>query len=206
MIIQAGLPAVKCARSAPLCADVARIAQSARFRDNESKLRQGMLGVIDEDGFRANVGIIVANDQGQVLWARRAGQDAWQFPQGGINPDESVEEALYRELKEETGLDPDHVEIMGSTRGWLRYRLPKRMLRQNSSPFIGQKQRWYLLKMLAGDEAISFAHSDTPEFDRWCWVSYWYPLGQVVSFKQNVYRKAMKELAPGIARCLTRHA
>ena len=162
--------------------------------------------MIDGDGYRPNVGIIVANDQGQVLWARRVGQDAWQFPQGGINSNESVEEALYRELKEETGLDPSHVEIVGSTRGWLRYKLPRRMLRPNASTFVGQKQRWYLLKMLAEDKAVSFAHSDTPEFDHWRWVSYWYPLGQVVSFKQEVYRKAMKELAPGISRCLTYYA
>ena len=162
--------------------------------------------MIDGDGYRANVGIIVANDKGQVLWARRIGQDAWQFPQGGIDANESVEEALYRELKEETGLNPDQVEIAGTTRGWLRYKLPKRMLRQNSSSFVGQKQRWYLLKMLAEDDAVSFEHSNTPEFDHWRWVSYWYPLGQVVSFKQEVYRKAMKELAPGISRCLARHA
>jgi putative (di)nucleoside polyphosphate hydrolase len=162
--------------------------------------------LIDGDGYRANVGIIVANGRGQVLWARRIGQDAWQFPQGGINANESVEEALYRELKEETGLDPDQVEIAGCTRGWLRYKLPKRMLHQNSSSFVGQKQRWYLLKMLAEDDAVSFEYSNTPEFDHWRWVSYWYPLGQVVSFKQEVYRKAMKELAPGISRCLARHA
>ena len=162
--------------------------------------------MIDGDGFRPNVGIIIANDEGQVLWARRVGQDAWQFPQGGINSKESIEDALYRELKEETGLDPGDVEIVGSTRGWLRYKLPKRMLRQNTSSFVGQKQRWYLLKMLASDEAVSFAHSETPEFDHWRWVSYWYPLGQVVSFKQEVYRKAMKELAPHISRCLSYHA
>ncbi|HIC43674.1 MAG TPA: RNA pyrophosphohydrolase, partial [Sulfurimonas sp.] len=105
------------------------------------------------------------------------------------------------ELKEETGLDPDNVEIVGCTRGWLRYKLPKRLVRQASS-FVGQKQKWYLLKMLADDAAVSFSHSQTPEFDYWRWVSYWYPLGQVVSFKQEVYRKAMKELAPGIAKCL----
>jgi putative (di)nucleoside polyphosphate hydrolase len=159
--------------------------------------------VIDGDGYRPNVGIIIANDKGQVLWARRIGQDAWQFPQGGIDSKESMEDAMYRELKEETGLDPANVEIVGSTRGWLRYKLPKRMLRQNTSSFIGQKQRWFLLKMLAEDDAVSFNHSDTPEFDHWRWVSYWYPLGQVVSFKQEVYRKAMKELAPYISKCLS---
>ncbi len=162
--------------------------------------------MIDGDGYRPNVGIIVANDRGQVLWARRIGQDAWQFPQGGIDANESVEDALYRELKEETGLNSDQVKIAGSTRGWLRYKLPRRMLRQNNSSFIGQKQRWYLLKMLADDDAVSFKHSPTPEFDHWRWVSYWYPLGQVVSFKQEVYRKALKELAPGISKCLAYHA
>ena len=158
--------------------------------------------MIDGDGYRPNVAIIVANDQGRVLWARRVGQEAWQFPQGGIHPNESIEEALFRELKEETGLDPENVEIVGCTRGWLRYKLPKRLLRQNSSAFVGQKQKWYLLKMLADDAAVSFSHSETPEFDYWRWVSYWYPLGQVVSFKQEVYRKAMKELAPFISKCL----
>jgi putative (di)nucleoside polyphosphate hydrolase len=158
--------------------------------------------LIDSDGYRPNVGIIVANDQGQVLWARRVGQDAWQFPQGGINKSETPEEALYRELQEEIGLAPDSVEVVGCTRGWLRYKLPQRLLRQNSSSFIGQKQKWYLLKMLAPDHAVSFKYSETPEFDFWQWVTYWYPLGQVVAFKKDVYRRAMKELAPYVSRCL----
>ena len=158
--------------------------------------------MIDSDGYRPNVGIIIANGEGQVLWARRIGQDAWQFPQGGIKSNESIEEALYRELKEETGLNPDGVEIAGTTRGWLRYKLPKRLLRQNDSSFVGQKQKWYLLKMLADDGDVSFKYSATPEFDHWQWVSYWYPLGQVVPFKQEVYRKAMKELAPYVSKCL----
>ncbi|MCB1691209.1 MAG: RNA pyrophosphohydrolase [Pseudomonadales bacterium] len=158
--------------------------------------------MIDSDGYRPNVGIIVANDRGQVLWARRVGQDAWQFPQGGIKTNESSEAALYRELKEEIGLAPEAVEIMGCTRGWLRYRLPRRLLRQNNSSFVGQKQKWFLLRMLAEDHAVSFTHSETPEFDHWQWVSYWYPLGQVVAFKKDVYRRAMKELAPHLSRCL----
>lgn len=160
--------------------------------------------MIDEDGYRPNVGIIVANDLGQVLWARRVGQDAWQFPQGGIRVSESPEEALYRELEEEIGLLPDHVEIVGRTRGWLRYKLPKRLRRSNNTSFVGQKQKWYLLKMLADDQAIKFDGSESPEFDFWQWVSYWYPLGQVVAFKQEVYRRAMKELAPCLSRCFSR--
>ncbi len=153
--------------------------------------------MIDTEGFRANVGIMLANTQGEVLWARRVGQDAWQFPQGGINEGETPEQALYRELKEEVGLDPGDVELIICTRGWLRYKLPQRLLRRDSKPIcIGQKQKWFLLRMLAEDSQVVVDGGDKPEFDGWRWVSYWYPLGQVVAFKREVYRRAMKELSP----------
>ncbi len=153
--------------------------------------------MIDSDGFRPNVGIILANHKNEVLWAKRIGQDSWQFPQGGIKRDETPEEALYRELAEEVGLSASDVEIVSCTRGWLRYRLPKKMIRYNSHPLcVGQKQKWYLLRMLSSDSTICMTKSNAPEFDGWEWVSYWYPLGQVVAFKKEVYRRAMKELAP----------
>ncbi|MGY0216981.1 RNA pyrophosphohydrolase [Endozoicomonadaceae bacterium StTr2] len=153
--------------------------------------------MIDADGFRPNVGIILTNDQGQVLWARRIGQDSWQFPQGGINDGETPEEAMYRELHEEIGLEPEDVTILSCTRGWLRYRLPRRLIRRNQSPVcVGQKQKWFLLRLTSEDERISVDHSSSPEFDGWRWVSYWFPLGQVVPFKRDVYRRALKELAP----------
>jgi putative (di)nucleoside polyphosphate hydrolase len=148
------------------------------------------------------VGIVLANDRGQVLWARRVGgRDAWQFPQGGINKGESPEQALYRELEEEVGLSPAAVEVLGVTRGWLRYRLPKRFIRKGQQPVcIGQKQKWFLLRMLADDDAVRLDLNDKPEFDHWQWVSYWYPLNQVISFKREVYRRAMKELALPLGR------
>lgn len=153
--------------------------------------------MIDADGFRPNVGIILANPQGQVLWARRAGHDAWQFPQGGINDNESPEEAMYRELWEEVGLERRDVRILACTRGWLRYRLPRRFVRNDSRPLcIGQKQRWFLLELKSGDERVNLSCSSPPEFDGWRWVSYWYPLDQVVNFKREVYRRALLELAP----------
>jgi putative (di)nucleoside polyphosphate hydrolase len=159
--------------------------------------------VIDEDGYRPNVGIIITNQAGQLLWARRYGQEAWQFPQGGIKYRETPEQALYRELKEEIGLGPEQVELLGSTRGWLRYRLPKRMIRRHSRPLcIGQKQKWFLLRIRCDDSQICFDCSAKPEFDNWSWVSYWYPLGQVVAFKQDVYRRALLELAPRVHRML----
>ena len=157
--------------------------------------------MIDEHGYRPNVGIIICNAMGQVLWARRIGQNAWQFPQGGIKRGESPEKALYRELQEEVGLLPEHVQIIGSTRGWLRYRLPKRMIRRDKRPVcVGQKQKWYLLKLVADESRIDLSATGNPEFDGWSWVSYWFPLGEVVSFKRDVYRRALAELAPRIAR------
>ncbi|MCA6062081.1 RNA pyrophosphohydrolase [Thalassolituus marinus] len=157
--------------------------------------------MIDEHGYRPNVGIILCNDKGQVLWARRIGQDAWQFPQGGIKQGESPEKALYRELMEEIGLEARDVQILGCTRGWLRYRLPRRMIRHDNKPVcIGQKQKWFLLRLVSDESRINVKASDKPEFDGWDWVSYWFPLGRVVAFKRDVYRRAMTELAPRIAK------
>lgn len=157
--------------------------------------------MIDSDGFRANVGIILANENNEVLWARRIGQNSWQFPQGGIKESETPEQALYRELHEEIGLVDSDVSIIASTKNWLRYRLPKKMVRHNSHPIcIGQKQKWFLLRMLSSDARVTMDTSHSPEFDNWQWVSYWYPLGQVVSFKREVYRRAMKELSSDLFR------
>lgn len=153
--------------------------------------------MIDKDGFRPNIGIIVSNHEGRVLWGKRIGQDAWQFPQGGIKHHESIEEALYRELFEELGLFPENVEILGRTRHWLRYRLPRYLQRQHYKPLcIGQKQKWFLLRLLGEDNAICLDRSETPEFDNWKWVEYWFPLKEVIHFKRQVYRRALQELSP----------
>ena len=153
--------------------------------------------VIDAEGFRANVGIILAHGDGRLLWARRVGRAGWQFPQGGMQPGESPEEALYRELAEEVGLTAEQVEIMGSTREWLRYRLPERYLRHASTPLcVGQKQRWFMLRFKSEDKAVRLDGSETPEFDSWRWVDYWHPLSEVIFFKRNVYRDALREFAP----------
>lgn len=156
--------------------------------------------MIDREGFRANVGIILANDAGQLLLAKRIGQDAWQFPQGGIRRDESPQQAMYRELHEELGLRPADVEIIGETADWLRYKLPKKFIRKGRKPLcIGQKQRWFLLRLLADESAVRFDASDTPEFDGWKWVDGDAPAEAVIYFKQDVYRKALAELVPLLA-------
>ena len=153
--------------------------------------------MIDSEGYRSNVGIILANDQGQVLWARRIGQTAWQFPQGGIKGDEEPEQALFRELHEELGLRRRHVEVMGCTQDWLRYDLPKRYIRRRSSPTcIGQKQIWYLLRLVSAESAVKLDACERPEFDTWKCVNYWHPWREVIFFKRRVYRRALSELAP----------
>ena len=155
--------------------------------------------MIDSEGFRANVGIILTNDQGQVFWARRIGMDAWQFPQGGIKKNQSPKTAMYRELKEEIGLEPEHVELINSTDDWLRYWLPKRYIRQNKGPLcIGQKQIWYLLKLTVDETYLDLSYTSEPEFDSWKWVDFWRPVEEVISFKRQVYQQALKQLQPFI--------
>lgn len=158
--------------------------------------------MIDKDGFRANVGIIVMNSQGQLLWARRSGaQNAWQFPQGGICDNEAPLEAMYRELKEELGVDRSDVKLIAETKQWLRYRLPQRFQRRDeANRCIGQKQKWFLLELISDDSCVKLDTCEDPEFDRWRWVSYWFPLRQVIFFKRYVYRQALEEFAEFIKR------
>ena len=152
---------------------------------------------IDSDGFRANVGIILTDGCGRVLVGGRVGRSGWQFPQGGVAQNESADEAMYRELNEEIGFEPEHVEPLGQTRDWLRYRLPERFIRRERNPVcIGQKQRWYLLKLLTALEDARFDTTSEPEFDRCRWVDYWRPVKDVIYFKRRVYVQALTELGP----------
>jgi putative (di)nucleoside polyphosphate hydrolase len=152
--------------------------------------------VIDRDGFRANVGIVLMDDAGQLFLGRRSGGRGWQFPQGGVRRGETPEEALYRELHEEIGLTADDVQLVGQTSNWLRYRLPRRFVRRDSLPLcIGQKQRWFLLRLARPDAQFRFDTTGSPEFDRWRWVDYWQPVREVIYFKRPVYVRALQELA-----------
>ena len=141
--------------------------------------------------------IVLFNDEGRLFWAKRVGMDAWQFPQGGIRQDESVEAAMYRELNEEVGLLPEHVEVVGVSRNWLEYRLPKKYIRRHVRPLcIGQKQRWYLLRFTGDESNVNLASSRRPEFDHWRWVDTSEPPRSVVFFKRDVYKRALAELEP----------
>ncbi len=152
--------------------------------------------MLDRDGFRPNVGIILCNTQNKVFWGKRIREHAWQFPQGGIDHGESPEVAMYRELMEEVGLRPEHVEILGRTRDWLRYEVPSHWIKREwRSSYRGQKQIWFLLRLVGRDSDVSLRATPHPEFDAWRWSDYWVPLEDVVEFKREVYKMALNELA-----------
>lgn len=164
--------------------------------------------MIDREGYRPNVGIVICNAQGEVFWGKRVKQDAWQFPQGGIKHGETPEQAMFRELMEEVGLEPRHVQILGRTREWLRYDVPRHWIKRDwRGSYRGQKQIWFLLRLTGRDCDVRLRASTHPEFDAWRWHDYWSPVEEVVDFKQAVYRLALSELErflnPGLTRTST---
>jgi putative (di)nucleoside polyphosphate hydrolase len=153
--------------------------------------------MLDEQGYRPNVGIILINDRRQVFWGKRVREHSWQFPQGGIKSGEDPEQAMFRELEEETGLKPHHVEIIGRTQDWLRYDVPDRWVRREwRGHYRGQKQIWFLLRMLGQDSDVTLkCDFEKPEFDAWRWHDFWIPLESVIEFKRGVYQSALTELS-----------
>lgn len=152
--------------------------------------------MLDREGYRPNVGIILVNARNEVFWGKRIREHAWQFPQGGIKHGETPEEAMYRELFEEVGLRPEHVQVLGRTREWLRYDVPRQWIkREIRSTYRGQKQIWFLLRLVGRDCDVSLRASDHPEFDAWRWSSFWVPLESVIEFKREVYQLALEELS-----------
>ena len=150
--------------------------------------------MLDKDGFRSNVAIVLGDGFGRVFWAKRIGQSAWQFPQGGVDSQESIEQALYRELYEEIGLTAEDVSVVQFTRRWLRYKIPPNLRRSKGNAVcIGQKQKWFFLRLISNEEKIRFDTTHEPEFDDWRWVTFWHPLYSIVAFKKGVYRAALKE-------------
>ncbi len=151
--------------------------------------------MIDKDGYRPNVGIVICNTRNEVFWGKRVRQDSWQFPQGGIKHGESPEQAMFRELMEEVGLAPEHVRILGRTRDWMRYEVPRDWVKREwRGHYRGQKQIWYLLRLVGRECDVSLRASSHPEFDAWRWSEYWMPAEVVVEFKREVYRLALAEL------------
>ncbi len=157
--------------------------------------------MLDRDGFRPNVGIILLNQRSQVFWGKRIRTHSWQFPQGGIDRGENPEQAMFRELHEEVGLFPQHVHVLARTRDWLRYEVPDRFIRRDArGHYKGQKQIWFLLQLVGHDWDLNLRATDHPEFDAWRWNDYWVPLDVVVEFKRGVYEMALTELSRFVPR------
>ena len=157
--------------------------------------------MLDREGYRPNVGIILVNGRNEVFWGKRIREHSWQFPQGGIKHGESPEQAMYRELQEEIGLRQEHVRILGRTRDWLRYEVPKQWIRREwRNTYRGQKQIWFMLRLTGRDTDVSLRASDHPEFDAWRWSEYWVPLDAVIEFKRSVYQQALIELSRFVFR------
>lgn len=150
-----------------------------------------------KNGYRLNVGMVIANQQNRLFWGcRQISREAWQFPQGGVLVGESLREALYREMLEEVGLLKHDVRCLAKTRNWYKYDIPPAYQRADRAPCIGQRQKWFLLRLVTHDSAINLRASDKPEFETWRWVDYWEAADKVASFKRGIYEAVLAEFAP----------
>ena len=148
-----------------------------------------------KEGYRPNVAMVVLNSKNKVLICRRTNTKTWQFPQGGVDNNENLEKAMYRELLEEVGLRKDDVQYIGESDDTIIYDIPK-TIRPNvlGGKFKGQEQKWFLLRIKNDDHEIRLDYEAFPEFDTFEWVSFWQPIDRIVDFKKEAYRKALSEL------------
>ena len=147
------------------------------------------------EGYRPNVAMIVINNDNKVLICRRRNTQTWQFPQGGIDPNENIQEAMYRELFEEVGLSKEDVNIIGESKKMITYDIPITLRSKVlGGKFKGQDQKWFLLKTIKDDIKINLNNEVIPEFEEFEWVSYWRALDRIIDFKKEAYRQALNEL------------
>ncbi len=150
-------------------------------------------------GYRPNVGLMLINRRGLVFAGLRSddGGAAWQMPQGGIDDGETPRGAARRELAEEVGTD--QAEIIAESEGWLTYELPVERRRELwGGRYVGQAQRWFLLRFTGDDSAIDIAGSETPEFADWRWMRLDDLVRGVVAFKRPVYERVAGEFRAAI--------
>ena len=148
-----------------------------------------------KEGYRPNVAMVVLNSKNKVLICRRTNTKTWQFPQGGVDNNENLEKAMYRELLEEGGLRKDDVQYIGESEDTIIYDIPKTIRSKVlGGKFKGQEQKWFLLRIKNDDHEIRLDYEAFPEFDTFEWVSFWQPIDRIVDFKREAYRKALSEL------------
>ncbi len=141
--------------------------------------------------YRPCVGVMLVNAEGKAFVGKRIDNregDWWQMPQGGVDDGEDLDKAMLRELEEEIGARPDHVEIVARLPEELYYDLPPELQGKLwSGRFRGQRQTWYLARFTGGDGDIDIAADDHPEFCEWKWVDPELLPELIVPFKREVY-------------------
>lgn len=153
---------------------------------------------IDKLPYRPCVGVMVLNAAGEVFVGQRMDRDtdAWQMPQGGVDPGEDPQEAALRELEEETGITRDLVRIEAQTEGWLPYDLPHDLVPKIwKGRYRGQEQMWFLLRFIGTDDQVNI-QTEIPEFSSWRWLLPAQMLEGIVPFKRDVYARVVEEFKP----------
>ena len=147
--------------------------------------------------YRRNVGVMLVNQRGEVFVGQRIDTDgpAWQMPQGGVDAGETPVEAALRELREETGVPSDLVEVEAETPGWVTYDLPHDLVPKVwKGRYRGQKQKWFLLRFRGTDDDIDIV-TDHPAFSEWRWLPPAELPGAIVPFKRAVYEQVLQAFA-----------
>jgi putative (di)nucleoside polyphosphate hydrolase len=150
---------------------------------------------IEKLPYRPCVGLMVLNMAGEVFVGQRLDRDydAWQMPQGGVDPGEEPRDAALRELEEETGITRDLVTIEAETTDWLPYELPRDLVPKLwKGRFRGQEQKWFLLRFRGTDDQVNIQTAE-PEFKEWRWLTPDKMLDGIVPFKREVYARVVSE-------------
>lgn len=147
--------------------------------------------------YRSGVGIMLINPKKEIFVGKRIDNhsDAWQMPQGGIDAGEEEDLAVFRELKEETGINQDNVNILGKSEGYFYYNLPYKLQKKFwGGKYLGQRQRWYIAEFIGDDSQINVATED-PEFSHWKWIDNQKIISAIVSFKRDLYKQVISEFS-----------